>query len=523
MKTSITVQQASAMRKARIALARKDINTFLEFVMKDEATGVPLYQAPCHEKWHEAAEKYDRLCLFAHVECGKTNQISIGRTLFELGRNPNLRIALVSNTYGQAERNVRSVASYIETSAELHEVFPNLKPAEPWTHSQISVECEHIKKDASVQAVGIHGSILGARLDLVILDDILDYENTLTARQRDELWNWYHSTLAGRLTQHARVLCVGTAWHPNDAMHRWERQPDWHCIKFPILDDEGNTTWPERWPMDRIDRKRIELGPLEFARQMLCKSRDDGEARFKQSWIDECLDEGDGCSTCDSASKFFAQNRRAMPREWRDMVEAGEFSLSDATEATQALLRLSQGSTGIAGFYTGVDLAVQKHAAADLSVFFTVFAHPDGSQQVVEVDAGKWTGPEIVQKIISVHERFGSIVIVENNAAQDFILQFVRDQAVTVPVLPFTTGKNKANPDFGIESMAAEFAATKWIIPSQGGVPQDKQVAKWIEDMLHYDPRGHTGDRLMASWFARELIRRARSTYNNSVGIKVIG
>ena len=448
-------EAARAAHKGRFALARLDCNTFTELVMRDESTGRNVVQAPCHEAWHEAADDHDRLVLFAHVESGKTNQLTIARTLWELGRNPNLRIAIVSNTYHQAEKCVGAVASYIETSDMLHAIFPDLRPGEPWTRSQVTVKSDVVKKDPSLQAVGVHGNILGARLDLVILDDILDFENTLTPRQRRDLWDWYHATLAGRLTEHARVLAIGTAWHPEDILHRWERTDGWKALRFPVVDEAGNPTWPERWSRDRIDAKRVELGPLEFARQMLCKARDDAESRFKQEWIERCLENGDGCLLSDSARDFFRKHPEDAPPWWDDEG-------TEAEEAREALGRLLA-SDHDGRFFTGVDLAVQRHAAADETVLFTIYARKDGRRQVVDLQAGKWTGPEIVQRIVNTYTRFGSIVVVENNSAQDFILQFVREHGVTVPLLPFTTGKNKAHPEFGVESIAAEFAAVEML------------------------------------------------------------
>ena len=64
-------------------------------------------------------------------------------------------------------------------------------------------------------------------------------------------------------------------------------------------------------------------------------------------------------------------------------------------EATDAALKAAKGLLASAfegGFYTGVDLAVQRHSSADETVLFTLFLRPDGKRQVVEVLAGKWTG-----------------------------------------------------------------------------------------------------------------------------------
>lgn len=513
------MERARAIREARIEGARYEPNTFIELVMQDEATGLPIAQADCHEQWHKAISENDRVVLFAHVESGKTNQLTIGRTIWELGRNPNMRIAIVSNTYGQAEKCVRAIGSYITTNPLVQTIFPELRKSEPWTHSVLTVESSVVKKDPSVQAVGVHGNVVGSRLELVIFDDILDFENTQTPKQRRELWDWIQATLIGRLTEDARVIAVGTPWHPDDALHRWEKAPGWKALRFPVLDKAGKSTWPSKWPLLRVDRRRIELGPLEFARQMLCQARDDSTSPFRKEWIDRCLKNGEGCRCAKSTEDFYIKNPIARPDWWSD-------SDSDTKQAIDAASRLlaaaDEGEQHPGAFYTGVDLGVQQHADSDESVLFTIFVGPDRKRQVVEVDAGRWTGPQIVNKIISAHKRFGSIVIVENNAAQNFILQFVEARGEAVPLVPFTTGKSKAHPEFGIECIAAEFAAGAWIVPSSNGAANSPGVDAWLQELLLYTRRSHTGDRLMASWFARELAHRAERAVPE-VGVRVAG
>lgn len=456
-------------RAAIQRLARDDAATFIEYVLRDELTGQPITLAdPMHFRWHDLADKHDRLVLLSHVEAGKTTSLSVGRVLWELGRKPSQRVAIVSNTSGQAQKITRAIAGYLERSTALREVFPQLRPAEggPWTTTQLTVERRTNAKDPSVQACGVHGSIVGARIDLLILDDIMDYENTRTAAARDDVWDWVHSSLLGRLTDGARVIAVGNAYHRDDLLHRLEKNPRWHTYRFPVVSADGRPSWPERWTLQRIADKRDELGPIEFARQMLCQARDDADARFKREWLDICLRRGQG--------KTLVNSLATIP-------------------------------TGCA-VYTGVDLAVQQHSGADLTVLFTILVWPNGDREVLNIESGRFAGPDIVQRIQQAHHRYQSVCIVENNAAQEFILQFTRHGSA-VPVRPFTTGRNKAHPEFGVESLAAEMAAGKWIIPSGPGGKLQPEVDAWVNEMLYYDPRAHTGDRLMSSWFAREGVR----------------
>lgn len=441
--------------------------------MKDERTGQPVTQARHHRAWQDLADEHDRLLLWAHIESGKTQQLSIARTLFELGKDPNLRTLILSNTKEQARKVARVIRHYIETSSELHDVFPQLQPGEPWGEYAFSVKRSTHAKDPSVQTAGVHGNVLGSRLDRTIFDDILDYENTQTEDQRKGLIDWVLSTVMGRQVDGARMRVIGTAFHPQDFLHWCARQPGWAAFKYPIVDELGHPRWPEQWPLERIARRVKELGPIEAQRQLMCEARDDASARFKRDWIQIALQNGDGTS--------LASALQILPRGYKT--------------------------------YTGVDLAVQQKDTGDLTVLFTIAVDPTGNRHVLNIESGRWSGPEIVARIRDAHVRYQSIVIVENNAAQDFIRQFTLAGAA-IPILPFTTGRNKAHPEFGVESLAAEMAGGKWHIPNRGG-QMHPEVAAWVDEMLFYNPAAHTGDRLMASWFAREGARLGMKVVEN--------
>lgn len=447
-------------------------------MLRDERTGLPIKQAPAHERMHEIVTQYDRAVLWAHVELGKSNQISIGRSLWELGRDPTLRIAVISNTKDLATKITRQIGQYIEKSEALHEVFPGLVPTHdpslPWRGLALTVERGHMGgKDPSIQAAGVHGNIIGSRVDLLILDDILDHENTRTPVPRADVFNWIKSSLFSRLTHNARVIVVGNSWHPKDPMHELEKEPGFVGFRFPVIDAEGRITWPARWPRARIEKMRGDLGPLEYARQLLCQARDEEAARFKREWMKTCLDKGEGLTFYNTAEAFLRSH------EARD----------------------AKGNLRPVRFYTGVDLAVQEKATSALTVFFTIAVYDTDTlrdvRRVLNIESGRWSGPESVARVEDHHKRYGSIQVIENNAGQEFLVQFAKG-TTNATIRPFTTGRNKANPEFGVESLAAEFAAGKWVIPNQTG-KLNVEVSQWLQDLHLYEPPPtHTGDHLMA-------------------------
>lgn len=502
-------RSAVAAEEAVIELARKDPATFCAYVLKDERTGKRVRPTPYHEQWHRDLDEHANLVLWSNVESGKTNQITIGRTLFELGNEGALRNVIVSATAGQAIKILKTIARYIEHSDELHRVFPNLRKSDPWlpASGQIFVKRNTYSKDPSVQALGVHGAILGARIDRLYLDDVLSHENVRTEEQREEVFNWYGSTLSGRLTDGSRVRWVGQAWHPGDAMHRFERL-GWPAKRYPVIDERGNPAWPERWSLERIDRWRKQNpSHIEYMRQLLCLARDDAESRFRLEWINKCKERGEGLQLVHSL--------------WDDAEDAARAA---NLMAPDAMARLEGGTfQDDVAVFTGVDLAVQKHAAADKTVFFTAMLHPNGDRQILNIESGRWSAMEIIRRAVDVHRRLGSILIVENNSAQNYIIDLLRDLNVTVPVRAFTTGMNKAHIEFGVESMGAELEGGRWIIPNELG-RCEPEVDQWIHGLLTYQPDAHTNDHLMASWFCREGMRaheRSRMT-GGGIGFRSI-
>lgn len=470
------------MRAAMLKAARVNAAAFNAYVLRDEETGKSLALADMHIEWHDLIDEHSRVLIWSHVEAGKTSQISIGRTLFELGRDSSKRIVVLSKTQGLAVKVIRSVATYIERSPELQEVFPRLFPSIPWTSTSLMVQREVFSKDFSVQACGVGGVIVGSRIDILIVDDILDWKNTRTPAQRSELLRWFRSEFIGRLTGGSRVIVCGNAYHPEDFLHMLARE-GYVARTYPVTLPDGTIRFPRKWSHRRIAEKRLELGAVEGARQLDCVARRDADVRCKEEWIRSCLKRGDGVPLLHS-----------LPDE----------TFTDGSRA-----------------YTGVDIGVGKKKKNAKSVVFSILVRPNGDRQLLNLQSGRWGGLEIVQRVVEDHLRYKSIVMVEDNGAQKHLLEFAHAVKVdgkevataALCVLPFHTGNNKTHPVLGVESIFAEFQLARWIIPSTespstpGRYVTTEAISEWLAECENYDPERHTGDHLMASWIAREGAR----------------
>lgn len=470
----------SDLDKKIIDLSRIDCSTFIQFVF-----GWPMQV--CHCEWQDLLSLNDRVVLWAPIEHGKTSQIT-ARIVWELGCNPNIRIAIISNTAGLAVKILASVKQHIELNPRVQVVFPDLKREvrpkrfSAWHDDKIIVQRDDIdNKDYSVQALGVMGAVVGTRLDRAYLDDVQDFENTLHQMARERMCEWFDSSIESRMSVNGRIALIGTAWHRDDLMHVISKRKGWKSVRY---DATKRSLWPELaevggklcgWPAWRLEQKRKAIPVLEFNRQFRNLPLSEDSEIFRAQAIEQC----------------FVKDEPWDPQPRPDWQ-----------------------------IYIGVDLNVKKGEVFDRTSFFV--GRTDGLVKIVlNIVCRNMNLPEILDTFHVLQARYNPVLfLVENNAAQDFIVQILQTKwgepqtfdgrIFHGRVQGFTTGSNKADPILGIRGMTFEFEQQRWRIPDH------PLTREWREEMLSFDPFSHTGDILMSSWLFHSAClkyrpRRARA------------
>lgn len=469
----------SDIRSTRVRWARKNPAVFVEQVLRDESSGAPIRNAPMHLAWQAWMDAHQRLILCASIDSGKTQQV-VGRVLWELGRDPTLRVLIVSKTKPNAIKIVSVLKAYIQHSSDLQAVFPELRPGPgaKWASDRFTIERPTEAKDYTVEAVGVLGNILGGRFDLIVLDDVIDEENTRTLHRCEEVTGWIRKTVQSRITNRedrpGRVWMLCNAWSQFDAARTLAKSPAWTYQAAPLLDPlTGELGWPERWPRAKIDRWRRQNGQEVYEQFILCRTPTQAGSRFRQQYIDACLARGEGRTTVRSL----------------DAIPDGCTTWCGVDYASGKRIRNKRGTD-----------------RRDYSAVFVALKHPNNDLEVLWVESGRWEAPEIKRKLIDLWDRYGCKFVCEDNGVQDWIRQILSEEAPHISIVPFTTGSQKWSIEHGVGSIAADMSRGAWIIPSRlvdGGYQMEPAVEGWVNEMLAFTPDGHTGDRLMASWFVR--------------------
>ncbi len=462
---SLTDALASA-RKQRIALARKSFPAFVEYTMVDEETAAPVVCAPHHVEWSRLLASHPRLMIWSFVESGKTQVISVAYVLWVLGKDPTLRVAILRNGDEQAREVIRLLARHIEHNDRLHEVFPAMKKAAPWNESQVTIERPGFAKDASVHGYGIGTGVVGARVDLLVCDDVVDNSNSMSPTPREQLANRFFREFNSRLTERGRLVVIGTPWHKDDLYHRLIAL-GMPCFKFPILDDKGASRWPQRWSIERIAQRRREIPSAEAARSLDCEIIDPATCVFTEDMLAGAITRGERSTSLTSTTRGWA----LINRGWLPAVKV----------------------------CVGVDLAISQKASADESAIAVVFGHADGSRELAALEAGRWGANEIIARIVDVAVRFGpDSIVIESVAMQRFVADIL-NQRGDLNIVPYITNGRELSLANRVGEMEVDLANRRWMFPSIGGALRDRETERLVKDMRFYSRADHVPDRLVAT------------------------
>lgn len=449
----------------------------------------------------------------------KSQCISVNYPLWEIYRNPNIRIIIVSANQDIAVAFNRAIMNQLENNQKLIEDWGYLKPEVPqrWGERTLIVKRDTVEKDPTVVAIGVGGKLISRRADLIIIDDLLDIENARTKQARMKTKEWFENVLLPILEDNGRLVIAGTAWYKGDlydelmnnsefdvkvklkALMYYDKKATGKPLPYSLMEypyalkaqdifskevcgryDLGKNLmngvlWENKWSFEKLMNKRKNMSSGSFLRQYLNEPTIDEEKVFKEAAIKKATDKG--------------TNKLLLPT-W------------DNSNPPHHYENYGQLITA-----AGLDLAISKKTTGDNTAIMVWGLNEKRERILLWGDYGKWTPDETKQKMIEVYHNFSLVKVkVENIAFQDMMRQQLAED---IPVDGFaTTAGRKFNEETGIAHMAMLFEQGKVIIPSAKANKKFYDVVKqFLYELATYSYDQHAGDLLMASWFAFHALR----------------
>lgn len=475
---------------------------------------------------------------------GKSKHLSIAYPLWRIAKNHNIRILAISRTSKIAESFLSEIISNIERNDLYRDwaeqidpsrrgVIPRLKAGrkmqQDWSGNSITIERETIDmKDPTIAATGLFGQILSRRADIIICDDIVDQENSFTEAQRIKVRDWIDTTVIPVLVPGGTFIYLGNTWHMDDVVSKFMTDPrfmvqkrqgaiikeadrqdlwkEWGALMVNItidpktrranantfyeknkeeMDRGWETLWPDRYPYARLYFERM-LNPYMFARMYQCDPSNRPDQVIKDEWIMAALEKGKSLRFQD------LPQRRA-----------------EGSSPPANFLEVSAG---------GMDLAIsqEEHADDTALVYVDLVRHgyddvADGDYLLRQIYRDHFTPNEQRTLPVTAWKEHGlNSIRVESVGYQKSLTIDLSEAGV--PITAYNTGSEKFDPEIGINMVANIMEQGRMVIPSDPTDPRTVDLASKLANEMRAFPDGHTGDSLMALWFAISEIRELMGT-----------
>ena len=197
---------------------------------------------------------------------------------------------IIASSKEMAQNILENIKSDVEEGVYLYEDFGELK-GEKWKNDEIQ-----LSNGSIIIAKGIDSSFRGlrkgaSRPSLILLDDVMKDETAYSPTLREKIYRKFKRAVLP-LSRDAFIIITNTILHNDDLPSRLLREieegklKDWAGLRFEAITPKGQPLWPSHWPLEKLLKKKEELGSIAFAQEYLNRPLSDEDRLFREEWID---------------------------------------------------------------------------------------------------------------------------------------------------------------------------------------------------------------------------------------------
>jgi intein/homing endonuclease len=386
-------------------------------------------------------------------------------------------IFIFSATAAQAEIILENIRTELETNPKLSHLVPTRKTL-GWSSRDL-----RLANGYWIRARGYGTKVRGGHPQDIVVDDGLNDETIYSPTVRQKQIDYFLSAIVNMVHPKGRIIVVGTPFTVDDLYGVLAENPAYTFRAYQALTQDGLALFPERYSLADLAAKKIEIGPIRFAREFLCQALHDDMSLFPH--------------------RLFIGDPVEQP-----LVKLG-MPLAFWMEA------------GITSVYTGVDFALSANVGADFTVIFTIGLDGVGNRWILDIR--RFHGmpyQEQKSQIIEVGRLYQpGLIVCEANQAQ----RIFGDTLITetdLPILCYTTGVEKHALDKGVPGLRILFENRKYRIP-RGDARSVELTNQWAHELTAFtwhegklaSLTGHD-DLPMANWLCEVGIGRGAFTFS---------
>jgi hypothetical protein len=514
--------------------ARKSLDDFAFFRRRYFGRESTPWQVRAAYECLRAIESEEREYVVINVPpgSGKSTLFTCDIPTWLIARDRTIRVQVGSRTERQARMYVGRIKRALEREAPLRadadslakgiafdadaclvDDFGAFKPegrGDLWSQNALVVrqqdQTQIDDKEPTLSAWGQDSGFLGGRFDFIIWDDLVDQRNTRTEEARDKTREWWVTEAETRLEPQGALVLQGQRIHRSD-LYRYaldqetlDGERKYRHIVYRAHDDslceqvhdpKEAKAWPDGCLIDpwRIPWKMLEAAkrnnPRVFAVQYQQEDGDADGGLVDPAWLTGGVDsEGYPSPGCYDGER----RQGVVPAHVQD-GKGWSFVTVDPSPSE----------------WWGIIWWVYDPQSENRYIIETHRRRLNPEQFLsLDLDSFEFSGLMVDMLARSVQQGAPiRDVVVEVNAAQKWLLQQPHVQqwmkATGVRFVPHTTYRNKADPEFGVESIGDYFRQGRVRIP-YADLPSRRDAAPLVTELLAY-PDGDTDDLVMSVWF----------------------
>lgn len=225
----------------------------------------------------------------------KSKLITVGFTIQQIIKNPQVRILIYSATWEMAKDLNMNIQKVMQEPGRLQEIWGNIaEGATEWNQDTTRLK-GNTSRDPTIKAAGIDNNLVGGHYDIIIMDDVVNRDNIGTMDQINKVIKRYKDSL-DLLEPRGQLIVIGTRWHDAD-LYGWILDPNNKVIdSYEVLKQQaftGNITtgdgfaalWPEKFTLHDFQKLLREEGWSHFSAQYMNEPIPEEDALFKRSWF----------------------------------------------------------------------------------------------------------------------------------------------------------------------------------------------------------------------------------------------
>ena len=214
--------------------------------------------ADFHEEWLDLVNNTSRTVIICSRDHGKSvffHSWCVYQLCFQ---EPPYQMLYISSNHKQTMVHMKDIDRMFTNIPQLKK----FKPRAGW-----AVGAMRLTNGNEILERSVGSQIRGLHPQEIIIDDPLK-EFSMTAIQR--VTDWFWGDMIPTLHHTASLRMVGTPFTYTDIFVQLEENPAYNVKRYPAIKQDGTALWSNRWSLEMLEERKVEIGSSKFTREYLC-------------------------------------------------------------------------------------------------------------------------------------------------------------------------------------------------------------------------------------------------------------